>query len=190
MELLVYAIVAVVTVVGAIASAIVSSGATVEVGIHSGGDNAATVSHTQTESSLKAGGLYSLAIGYDADISEDFMLRPTIGRKVNYVDVKGTEDDLDFDRTKLDLLAFYNFDRHWRLGAGFTRHYGVSLDGNGVNINFDHSSGFLLSLEYQIDDSVYAGLRYTSIEYSPVGSDTILDGSSIAVIGGIRMSRW
>jgi len=90
----------------------------------------------------------------------------------------GGEEDVNFSRVELDLLAQYHITEQLFLGAGLTRHFGVELDSSwGDSIEFDAALGYVVEFGYRFK-TIALSARYTDISYeneflSPIDSSNV-----------------
>jgi hypothetical protein len=138
--------------------------------VSDGGDDLLKVSFRNADSEkIKAGGLLLFGGGV--------LFTPSAGPlsvqlTANYFfdSITAKNGDASFDRLPIELLAFGNFDRH-RIGAGATLHLSPELemdfDETGkLTQKFDDALGFVVQYEYKFSDQVFAGVRFTSIDYT------------------------
>jgi len=157
----------------------------IELGLHDGGDELASVSFTSgSTESINAGGFLSFSVGLVFDHG-DYASRFKYGIKNDSIDA--TNGSIDWDRNVADALLMYKVNNDIQIGAGITHHSNVELSGTGVvsgSVQFDNALGFLLEADYFWDTKSYIGLSFTSIDYKT--NNTTVDGNSIGiVVGGI-----
>lgn len=151
-----------------------------------GGDNLVEVEYEDGSSDeLDAGDLLDLKAGFLIDLHNyPITIQTTIGYHFDSVDAEN--GDASFNRLPLDLLAFYNIDKH-RIGAGLSYHLNpeLELEFGGVNIDIDADNAMGLVLEYgnEVADNIIVGLRYVDIEYEFEGSSEKFDGSHVGIYG-------
>lgn len=159
---------------------------TVSVGLTFGVDNHVEVEYeTDSSAELKVGDLLDLRIGLLIDpLDYPVTIQTTIG--YNFDSVTSENGEASLTRLPLELLAFYNMDKH-RMGAGLSYHVNpaLKLEFDDVSVNADADNAFGLVLEYGYDatDSLIIGLRYLNIDYDFEGENGELDGSQIGIYG-------
>lgn len=168
------------------------AGVFAEAGLHFGGDNLATVSFWGADSqSVEGGGLISGAIGYEQDISDIFLMKLSAG--IKFDTVNASNGNVDFTRFPLTGMLFVKgVDLHY--GVGITQHTGVELSVDGFfssgNVEFDDATGFVMQVDYLLNERGYISLTYTSIDYQPVYSSSAdVNGNSLGVLIGFRFGK-
>lgn len=159
-----------------------------QLGLHIGGDTIAGATIVGGGSDeVKAGQLLSGALGLEGYLTESILMKASIGLKMDFI--SASNGDITFIRVPAELLAFY-VGESISLGVGVTQHLGPTLEGDGVaaavNADFDDATGFIVQLDYPLNEKGYLAFRYTSINYNVVGSSVDIDGSSIGIIIGVK----
>lgn len=128
-----------------------------------GGDDLVTVFFTNGEDQqMKAGQGGTLALGGEfgpADLP--LLFRATIGLKYNTEAADNA--NINFVRYPLNVLAYANFARGFRIGGGLTKHLGARLKGDGFvdDLKFDSSTGARFEIGYR-----WVALTYTTLTYT------------------------
>lgn len=151
-----------------------------------GGDNLVEVEYDDGSSEeLNAGDLLDLKAGFLIDLPNyPVTIQTTIG--YHFDSITATNGDASFSRLPLDLLAFYNVNKH-RIGAGLSYHLNPELefefDNVDVNIDADNAIGLVVEYGYQVADRVILGLRYVDIDYEFESASEEFDGSHVGIYG-------
>ena len=167
-----------------------------------GGDELGTVEYSNGSSSaLKLGTYFSFLAGpiFEAWRSgaSSLELQGMVGWSGWATGPENTDDRLKLNRFPVEALAFYGYrmparDMQLRIGGGVTYHLagGVSGSGSldGLDIGIDKALGGTgeVGLVYGI---LSMGLRYTHLSATVEGLPASLDGSSIAIFGGLTTPR-
>jgi len=168
-----------------------AAGMFVQAGLHAGGDTLATVDFFNADDqSIKAGGLVSGSVGYEADLSDAILMKLSAGVKFDTIDA--TNAEVDFIRYPLNGMIFFKT-KNLHLGAGITQHLGVKLSVDGEfgsdNVTFKDATGFVLQMDYLLNERGYLSLVLTSIDYELKGTNESVDGNSIGVVIGYRFGK-
>lgn len=140
----------------------------ISAGYTDGGDELISVQFEDGENDkIKAGGKLLIAAGIAFSPSPSTEIQLTIG--YHFDNLSASNGDASFERFPIDALLFRRIDRH-RIGGGLTIHLSpkAEIDIDGMErevINFDASPGLVLEYDYQVANQVWAGLRYTHIDY-------------------------
>jgi len=166
------------------------AGAFVQGGLHFGGDTLATVSFSSIDESIEAGGLISGSVGYETDINESLLAKFSAG--IKFDSITASNGDVDFTRYPLTAMLFMKGqDLHF--GVGLTKHTGVELSVDGftgsATADFDDATGFVVQIDYLLNERGYIGLKFTSIDYELSNSNEEVDGSSIGILAGFRFGK-
>lgn len=177
----------------------------VKLGFDFGGDTlvAATLvssSGTSTEK-IKANDGVVLAGGVSiTNDARNFSMDATIGWKS--AAIGASNQDFEFTRYPLDILAFYNLPLgsrgqfNLRFGGGVTYHINPKFSASGTlangTVNFDDAVGFVGQIDTVIrfgrpdrySPALNAGLRYTSVDYEANGAT--LTGNGVGLFVGGR----
>lgn len=160
-------------------------------GIQSGGDELIALIDDESQEQVdnaRAGGYTRLTLGGDIAIGEtDFSVQVTGGWLYDSLTSNLNEDKFKFERKVLELIPFWNFDRH-RVGIGATAHLepSASFKPEGLestSFEFKDAVGAVLQYDIRYDQNISVGARYTYITYEE-DVDTAteeLDGQSIGV---------
>ncbi len=160
-------------------------------GIQNGGDELIPLydadSGEQVDNS-RAGGYTRLTLGGDIAIGNtDFSVEITGGMLYDSLTSNLNEDKFKFERKVLELIPFWNFDRH-RIGLGATAHLepSASLKPDGqesISFEFKDAVGAVVQYDIRYDQNISVGARYTYITYEEdvdVATEEI-DGQSFGV---------
>lgn len=149
-----------------------------QIGYAFGGEDLIEVSG---ESDFQAGDGVEASLGVLVDLAPQTSLELSAGVKVNDEDYDN--GDGNFTRFPLTATLFIEPVPELRLGAGLTYHVNPEFDGrvgfSTVNTEFDDAAGFVLQADWQFSPQVYAGLRYTGIEYEGDSVNGEIDGSAL-----------
>lgn len=123
----------------------------VGVGLTVGGENITTAQYTDGSSNnISAGTGLQLMTGVDYRLNQNVSFEATVGYHVRVA--LGSNGDASFNRFPIDLLAYYNIDPKWRIGAGveYINHPTLSASGAAsyLNEDFKNTTGFILETEY------------------------------------------
>lgn len=166
------------------------------VGLDAGGDEVAKVKLSDGSSeAIDAGAGVSFTLGADIDLSEDTMLRATLGYKFD--NVSAENGDMTFSRVPLEVLGYRFWGEHG-IGGGLGYHTAVKFDCDfsGVcndSVDLDDELGLIVEYLYRSrrEDSnkgfsigVRAGLGY---EYQADGGGGSVDGNYLGVNLGITL---
>ena len=161
-----------------------------EAGLHAGGDKLDDVTlisgNSVTTTTITGGGLFSLGIGPQIDITSNTNIRALFQYKSD--SVSGQNGSIGFTRFPIDVMYFHQTEQ-WNFGGGLTYHLNPKLSGSGVksgtNADYDNAFGFVAEVDYRLGEFFYLGGKYTSISYKPQesGAKTI-SGNSIGVVIG------
>ncbi|WP_156499746.1 hypothetical protein, partial [Oleiphilus sp. HI0061] len=157
-----------------------------------GGDDLLKVEYTNGDSEeLTAGGLLDLKLGLIYNINDTYSIQSSIG--YHFDALLAENGDGDFTRIPVELLGFYNYDKH-RFGGGLTLHTSPEFEaesddiGLDENAEFEDASGLVIEYGYKTSDSAVIALRYVDINYevtkyngSSVDSGPDSDGSHIGL---------
>jgi hypothetical protein len=160
------------------------SGTVFEAGAHFGGDELITEAYSNGErGSIKAGGVFSLALGGTKDFTKNIQGQFSIGIKSD--DVYPGETKVTWVRYPLNVMIFYRRTAY-RLGLGLTTHFSPKLKGSDVASNISESYkdaiGGILEVDFNIDKSFLWGLRYTNINYESGLRDRTVNGNSVGIL--------
>lgn len=161
----------------------------ISLGVQNGGDEMITLTNVETGEQVdntRAGGFTRLTIGGDIAFGpSDFSLYIGGGLLRDGLTSNINEDKAVFKRKVLELIPFWNFDRH-RLGVGAIAHleptFHLNLDGPGGQYRqeFDDAVGAVLQYDIRYDQNISVGARYSYISYdieAPVlvGTERLLE---------------
>ncbi len=158
-----------------------------EGGIHVGGDNLATATFTNGDTSkITAGSLLAVGIGPQIDLSENSHLRILLNYKTDNISARN--GNLSFTRFPIDLLYFYQTEQ-WNFGGGLTYHLNPELSGDGlasgVSGSYDNALGYIAEVDFRLGEFFYIGGKLTFINYEPQQiNEKTVDGNSIGVVMG------
>jgi len=167
------------------------AGIFVQAGQHFGGDSLAKVNFSNGyDDSIKAGEGISASVGYEVDINETLFVKFSAGFKFDLVSAEN--GDVDFTRFPLSAMLFMK-QKDLHFGVGLTQHTGVELSGDGFfnsnTIEFEDATGFVIELDYILNERAYLGLKLTFIDYQPVNSNQDIDGGSLGIVIGFRFAK-
>jgi len=164
----------------------------VGVGLTIGGGNVATVQYTDgSTNNISAGTGAQLMTGLDYRLNQSVSFEATVGYRARFA--VGSNGDVSFNRFPIDLLAYYNVDPKWRIGAGveYINHPSLSGSGEGAQYNedFKNTTGFILETEYFPMPNFGVKIRAVKETYKPVNTynpytganQTNTDGSNIGI---------
>ncbi len=160
-------------------------------GLTAGGDQVATVHYTNGHSvNLHAGGLLQIGAGMLWQFDAPVALALTANYQVD--SANGRNGDATFDRTPLELLAYYTGTPKWRFGGGVrfvqSPKYVGHVDGYADDtIDFDNSTGAVAEIGYGFNQHMWLNFRYVSEKYQPnrVSSGGVSSsGSNFASVNG------
>jgi len=147
----------------------------VGVGLTAGGQNVATASYTNgSTNNISAGTGAQLMTGLDYRLNTDVSFQATVGYRARFA--VGSNGNASFNRYPIDLLAYYNVDPKWRIGAGveYIRHPSLSASGaiSYLNEDFKNTTGFILETEYFPTPNLGIKFRAVKESYTPVASQS------------------
>ena len=158
-----------------------------KVGFDFGGDTLATVRFTDgSTQSIKGNQGYYFGAGASILLtdSKDVEVEGTVSYKED--SVTASNGEVIFSRVPIDVLAFYRFPEHFRVGGGLTYHVNPKLTGSGVvgnvNIGFDNALGLVLQAEYLLPPwsprtpKMSIGVRFTMLDYETNGATVKSNG--------------
>lgn len=151
-----------------------------------GGDDLAKVQFKNADSEkIKAGGLLMVGAGVLVAPSDSpFSYQVTLNYHFDSITAKN--GDASFDRMPIEAQVFYNSGKH-RFGAGLTHHLSPEVefdfdDAPRETVEFDDATGAVIEYNYAVSPSIWLGLRYTTIDYSPSDVDgEDVDGDHVGV---------
>lgn len=158
-----------------------------------GGDDLLKVKFTDgTSSTLRAGDGMQLNFGAVAslDQSNTFFATMTLGWKYSGIG-KAENGSATISRFPLEGMFYYRAGKH-RIGAGMTKHLGISYDTGGVladaSTNLESKIGTILTYGYSSEetDRMSFGVKYTNLTYTATEFDTDVDAGSwgVFILGG------
>lgn len=150
----------------------------IDIGVHYGGDDIATVQFISgDEQEMLAGQGIALAVGGEFTIPnfKYALLRTTIGLK--YSTTAADNANIMFLRYPLNLMAFAVPADDIRIGIGATSHLGAVLKGDGFfdDVKYDSSFGPRVEVGYKWVSLIYENITFTD------DSGNEYDGSSFGV---------
>lgn len=158
-------------------------GLVMSLGLNTGGDTLASGTYTNGESfSIKAGGGTLLSIGAAYLVNDKIDIQATIGHESDSTDA--VNGSINFKRSPMEVLGFYNFNDSYRLGAGLRQVSSATLTTSGVaarlgSSDFSASAGTVLEGQYFFtprvaEKKLRLGLfvRYVTEKYTS-GSTTV-----------------
>jgi len=157
-----------------------------------GGDKLA---EADNDEDLRAGQGLVLAVGMDYDVANDFMLRGTLGYKLDAVEADNGEVDLR--RTQIELLGYHFFKGGYHgLGAGLTLHRNIKF---GCDVDFicsgtekaDDANGLVIEDLYRTKNDGSSGATIgarlgAGLEYD-FGGDEKVDANYFGVNIGLSL---
>jgi len=163
----------------------------VNFGIQNGGDELIGLFDSGTGEQIdssRAGGYARLTLGGDIALGDsDFSIEVSGGLLRDGLTSNVNEDKSVFKRKVVELIPFWNFDRH-RLGFGVAAHlepvWSVNPDaGPSMTVDFKDTVGAVLQYDIRYDQNISVGARYTYITYEEdVAADAAeFDGNAIGV---------
>lgn len=158
-----------------------------------GGDDLLKVKFTDgTSSTLRAGDGMQLNFGAVASLDQmnTFFATMTLGWKYSGIG-KAENGSATISRFPLEGMLYYRAGKH-RIGAGLTKHLGISYDTGGVladaSTNLESNVGSILSYGYSFEetDMMAFGIKYTNLTYTATEFDTDVDAGSwgVFLLGG------
>ena len=165
-------------------------------GLTHGGDELAEVEvkydGDRHDEDLRAGELITVSGGIVVYFPQPaWSLQTSIGYHTD--SVGDYDDDITFERYPLELIPFYNFNKH-RIGAGLSYHLSPELDLKeigGPKVKFDDALGWLVEYDYSFSGwekgGFVLGVRYMWIDYEvdKVGSFSVsgaeVDGNHVGI---------
>lgn len=157
----------------------------VEAGIHVGGDELATTG----DSDLRAGQLFSLAVGVHTELTDSLQGRASLGYKFDVIDADN--GDASIDRFPIEILVMKQ-SGNFMFGGGLAYHLSPEYEFNAgpspFTVEFDDALGFMLAFDYnskgKFEGDWYVGGRITLIDYESSDLVETVSGNSVgAVIG-------
>lgn len=161
-----------------------------------GGDTLASVKFTDgSSSSIKAGGETLFKGGLDYQVIPAFSLQASYGLHTDSTK-EAKNGGLDFKRTAVEGMGFWNATPHFRAGLGFRKTSDARVTGNGAaslsTIHFTSSTGTVIEGEFLTSVMAFGrgglSLRYVNEKYSPSSVDGIgavtgpsVDGSHFGI---------
>jgi hypothetical protein len=99
--------------------------------------------------------------------------------------ISADNGELTWSRVPVDVLAFY-LAEHVRVGGGLTYHMSPKLDGDGVvsgiSGEFENSLGYLVQVDWRINESMSVGGRFTFLSYTIEGSSEKAQSNGLGVV--------
>jgi hypothetical protein len=143
----------------------------VGVGLTAGGQNVATAQYTDGSSNnISAGTGLQLMTGADYRLNQSVSFEATAGYRMRVA--LASNGDASFNRFPIDLLAYYNIDPKWRVGAGveYINHPNLSASGAAsyLNEDFKNTTGFILEAEYFPMPNWGVKVRAVKETYKPI----------------------
>lgn len=184
-----------------ISSEAVTVSGLVKLGYDFGGDKMVsatlvTSSGTSSEAIYANSGLVlagGVSIMNDA---RNFSVDTTIGWKSD--SIEASNQDFEFTRYPLDVIAFYNFplgsgkQARMRIGAGATSHINPKFSASGSlangTVKFDNSLGFIAQIDAVIGrgkSGFNVGIRFTSLQYEADGVSSLQANGAGLFVGGM-----
>lgn len=120
--------------------------------------------------------------------SSPLSLQATVGYHFSSLDA--SNGDVDFSRTTLDFLAFFQFAPQHRIGLGITHHlepeFEIDISG-GIDetIVFDDATGVILEYGWSFTDFATLGVRFVAIDYE-IGNVESLNGNHVGLMFGFE----
>lgn len=142
-------------------------------GFQNGGDELIALRDVDTGEQVdnsRAGGYTRLTIGGDIAIADTpFSVQIGAGMLRDALTSNVDADKSVFKRKVLELIPFWNFDRH-RIGLGATAHIEPAFTWNpdgpgGETYDFDDAIGAIMQYDIRYDQNISVGARYTFITY-------------------------
>lgn len=157
-------------------------------GVSFGGAEAEPLAYDPIDEDVDLGGPMYLGVGADYSFNNNrFSLQTLVASQFDSIDANNGDASL-FDRTSVDVLAFYNAGQH-RWGVGVTQHFSPHfqtaqpIEGEVTN-RFKDSTGFIVEYNYRVSAKITTGARFTFIDYTPNS------GSNRSSISGDNMGLF
>ncbi|MGD8913495.1 MAG: hypothetical protein PVI97_15810 [Candidatus Thiodiazotropha sp.] len=156
--------------------------------ITTGGDELAEVpllydDYTTDTQTIKAGGFIYFYGGVQID-TPAIPLRLTLGYFED--SVNASNGSISFSRIPLEVMGLYTSEQH-TFGIGPTYHLSPEFDASDLGwgtYDVDNALGLALMYEYDLQNNVALGVRYTNISYDFGGED--VDGNNIGLLVEIK----
>lgn len=154
-----------------------------------GGDTLASGTYTNGQTfSIKAGDGLLLSGGVSIAATDKIDLQATVG--YHSTSTNANNGKIEFTRVPVELLAFYNLEGKWRVGAGVRSATGAKLSTSGVagslgSYEFTPSLGTVLEAQYFFDKAGSGrakygiNVRYISESFEEKVSKTTVNGNSL-----------
>lgn len=136
------------------------------VGFTYGGDRLA--SGSQQYNDLRAGKGLLFALGADYRFSQRFSMQGTVGYHIDAVS-SSYSGNVTFTRVPVELMAYYNVHKRWRLGAGARRAGSASSDVRYYYYTAGEMKSSVAPVvegEFLLNDHVGFKLRYVSEKFT------------------------
>lgn len=127
--------------------------------------------------------------------AKNFSMDATIGWKSD--SISASNQDFEFARYPLDVLAFYNTPigdtgkARLRIGGGLTYHLNPKFSASGSlaygKVDFDNALGFVAQIDAVMgrgNSGLNFGLRFTSVNYEADGVESIQGNGAGLFVGG------
>ncbi len=149
-----------------------------------GGDTIDELHYTNgTQQNIKAGGSYNFKLGSELRFKE-IPLQLQLSLAYHYNNDEASNADARYTRWPVEALAYYNFDKKWRLGGGLhyvtQPKYTYKFENDPqYTFKFEPSLGYVVEGEYFFSSATSVALRYVKVSlpwnYGPYSGK--LDGS-------------
>ena len=155
-------------------------------GLTSGGDTLATLVYTDGSSdSVKGGNLATFYLGGEFRVGTAVSVQATIGYHTDRT--KDAENgSVQFNRTPVDLLAYYHLNDKVRLGGGAQFVSSSRLKGSGaassIDVPFDSTIGGVIEGEYLFSPHMGIKLRSVTEKFNLSGGGGSASGNHIGVL--------
>jgi hypothetical protein len=162
-------------------------GGFVGMAITGGGKTLAHVTYSNGDTQdIKSGGLVDFKVGFEyrQEPASPFALQGSVGYHVDRTAARN--GNVKFQRYPLELLGFYSFNPHFRLGGGLRYAADATLTSSGVasdlgNSDLSASVGGVIEGEYLFTPHFGLTLRAVSEEYKFKGTNVKVSGDHLGV---------
>jgi hypothetical protein len=163
-----------------------------------GGDTLASGTYTNGSTyEVKAGTGVQFAIGADARVAEKVTIQGSVGYHSH--STTASNGEIAFKRTPIELLAFYDVTKQFRLGGGVRKSTGAEMTVSGAAVGsaaagkYDSSTGAVLEGQYFFSPAASTAgsrkaqfglsLRYVTENYTLQNSNTGAKNGNHGAIG-------
>lgn len=155
-------------------------------GLTSGGDTLATVIYSDGSSeSIKGGNLAVFYLGGEFRVGELVSVQATVGYHTDRTK-DAANGDVQFNRTPVDLLAYYHLNDKVRIGGGAQFVSSARVKGSGaassIDIPFDSTVGGVIEGEYLFSPHMGIKLRSVTEKFNLTGGGGSVSGNHVGLL--------